>query len=72
MRLRLPEILDNRHREIGKDVSPKHGPPLHPRYYVVLISVRGRVDPRATVRPEALCPVTSWGIESATFRLVAQ
>jgi hypothetical protein len=50
------------------------GRPLPPGRSLVLISARGWVDPRAVVRLKGLgqlkIPMTSFGIEPATFRLV--
>ena len=59
----------------GKVVSPMHWLPLPSQeIFLVLISVIGWVDPRATVRPEGLwkwkIPVTPSGIEPVTYQLV--
>jgi hypothetical protein len=79
--LRVPggwgsQILRKLAHEGGKVVSPTHQPPLPQEIFLVPISVRGWVDPRAIVWTEGLCqwqiPMTPSGIDPATFRFVAQ
>ena len=81
--LRVPggcgsQILRQSVHESGKFVNPTHRPPLPPPHeiFLVPISSKGFVNPRAIVWPEGLClwkiPMTPSGIDPATFRLVVQ
>ena len=75
-KLRLPEFLDNRHMKLVKLKAQSTGRLYPQEIFMVIISVRSSADPIAKVRPEGLrqrnIPITSLGIESATFQLVAQ
>ena len=53
-----------------------HPPPPLQEIFLILLSIRGWVDPKNIMRTEDLCqrkiPMTPSRIETATFRLVAQ
>jgi hypothetical protein len=75
-KLRFPDYMTTV-QDGGKVVSLTHRLPLRPeKMLLVLISVRGWVDPRTIARSEGLCrwkiPMTPSGFEPATFRFVAQ
>ena len=74
-KLKFPEFMTTA-QDGGKVVSLTHRPSLPQEKLLVLISVRGWVDPRAIVQSERLCqwkiPMTPAGIEPVTFWFVAE
>jgi len=75
-RPRLPGFQDSRHMKVVRLSAPHTSYFAPQEIFLVPISVRDWVNPRATVRLEGLCqckiPMTPSGIEPMTFLFVAQ
>jgi hypothetical protein len=74
--VRAHRFRDTRHMKTGRLSTLSTGRLYPQEIFLILISVRGRVDPRDIVRPEGLSqseiPLTPSRSEPATFRLVGQ